>query len=685
MPLYNTQIDQIGEQLEDLGEAEVLGEHQAYFFISPNREKYLVKKSLNLITHKKDPEYYHFLEALASRFYDFFSPETYTAKTKLIKTSTGEVNIGSLWIDEFIPYDYITLPFIQDGKIISTINSKAYEIHGYISMLLTAKLIGNYDCIGKGINAGVKYNKEKDIYENVKIDTGGSFLFVSDNPINHIFGMLVEFTHKIEKIYHQNGNELPDFATHIPLELIDSGDATKLDELFNKVNIFIDYFYPNFDVRDLLIDKLSYNEIKRHKELYHQFVFAVHKLVHATNEDLVSLIYEEMPESINGEDLKAIKSNIYDQIKLRQETMAQIYKAELEYYKLYVQFSDSMTFEVMKFKALINADIFSETSPKLMDEEQINIAQRQFSRLVGNKIDQYEISTGGIAPKEISLLFSTLKDLINSIESEDLNLVRAILKNRPSLASKINFILTIEENHGTSAILRTKKHMDLKTAELLLDHGVNPRKQILYQENEDGSIEKIYFDIVYQLPENLQALILQREIEMSCSFLEIEDLEIIEEEFNFFSESNSEFDEEERTLDQEILNINYISEIVGQRFLDEVPNYFLLFTQKSGSLVLKYLNSLTKELDLILEYIENIDLTIAMIFHVEDVFNSLNGNISPWHIYLGSGEIIPEDGYYGGDYGGSGYEESYHHYDNNPPPYISLLVGKSSSNATTDK
>ena len=40
MPLYNTQIDQIGEQLEDLGEAEVLGEHQAYFFISPNREKY---------------------------------------------------------------------------------------------------------------------------------------------------------------------------------------------------------------------------------------------------------------------------------------------------------------------------------------------------------------------------------------------------------------------------------------------------------------------------------------------------------------------------------------------------------------------------------------------------------------------------------------------------------------------
>lgn len=681
MRSYNTQIDQITFQ----NKADVLGEHESSFFVGRNGEKYLVKTGLNLITEAKDPEYYYFLEALAARFYEFFSPETYTAETKLVTTSTGEVNIGSLWIDEFIPYDDIILPLIQDDRIVTTINSHIYEVQGYISMLLTARLIGNHDCIGKGINAGVKYNKERDLYENVKIDTGGSFLFITDNPINHIFGIAVQYTNKIEQTYNEyDEGELPDFVTYIPLELIDNEDHTKLNNEFSSINIFIDYFHPNYDVRDLLIDKLPYAEIAKNKELYHQLVFAIHRLVSATNEDLISLIYDEMPESINGEDLNIIKSDIYDKINLRREKMAQIYRVELEYYKLYIEFSDSMDFETMKSLALTSSQNSSKKLESLMDDLQIIIVQKQFTRLIINKIGQYEFITKN-SLKEENLLFSRITYLIKAVEIEDFNMVNAILKNRPTLVSHINTVLTIEENHGTTAILRTKKHLDLRIAKLLLDYGANPRKQILYENDEDGSIKKHYFDVVNQLPENLKALILEQEEKMGCSFLEIEDLEIIEQ-YYYLSDSSSECDTEEKEPDQNIVNFNFISEIIGQNFLDELPNYFSLFTKKSGTMALQYINSLVQNLNLILEHIEDYSLTTAIILNIENIFDSLNRDINSWHIYLGLEEINPDEYHDDGYYSGGGYYQ----YDDassnvNNSPFPTILVGKISNSTTLDK
>lgn len=435
-------------------------------YSNQNPIKYLIKST------EINSNYY--LETLGARFYRFFSSDSIVAKTQLINLDNSNVRVGSSWIDDFTPYKDNT-PYIKNNKIVINIENQEKEIAGYISALITARFIDDQDVVGLGVNAG--YNRYT--YQNIKIDPGRSFGFM--NLDDSKLSIAAYFTKKIV----EDGMK---FHGYVPLGFLEINNPLNLDQRFVQTSTFIDYYYPEYDTRDLLIGEITYNEILEKQSLYNQMASTIEKLVTMTKEELSLLIGYHMPKKVNGEYLGKVKKKIFKQLLERQKVMQQLYAKEIEYMKLY-RANPFLRFNKLKILAQSNINYITTLKrPLINNGDAIKIKDKL------NNNWHLALQTKGICPI-IALDPSLIKSLemrkaavlqypslIRAIETDDLRLVQVMLQSYPHLIKSINYIEDVERNGVsiyTSALMRTNYiNNKLEIAKLLLEYGANPREQI---------------------------------------------------------------------------------------------------------------------------------------------------------------------------------------------------------------
>lgn len=352
--------EQINEGLLLSGPEDFTGDHEAYIATN-SQSKYYVKTNYNPHSKISDPQFSYYLEVLAARFYSFAATKTITAETTFFVRGDGSINLASKWVENFVPYAISGLPYISGNKIVVKIEGEEKEVHGYLEMLLVAKWINNYDCIGKGVNAGYIIAEDGEVY-NVKIDPGGAFSFVNNQLFNVIFGPVLHINQKMVKKYLEVHRDDPDFYTDIPLEMLDNYNPLHLNDRFIEINLILNNYYQDIDTRDLLIDNLRYQDIIKSPYLRNILASTVYKIITTTDFELRFLVYEDMPNIINAEDIDSVKESVLNAMILRREKIFQLYQEEVEFY--YSSESISIRLQPEILSPLISAEEARDTALK---------------------------------------------------------------------------------------------------------------------------------------------------------------------------------------------------------------------------------------------------------------------------------------------------------------------------------
>ncbi len=305
-------------------------------------------------------------EIWGARLYAFFAGPrgTKMAKTRLVSRlgdiASDDLHLGSRWLDHFESYytsDHDPLMLsIKDDKVIASQDGKNYTIKGFIAMLVVARFIEDFDCLGWGSNAGF-INDARSLpngdvaYQNAKIDPAQALDF------EHL-SMPVIF-HLQQKIMNKH------FHTHLPIAFIDPHNM-KLRSNLGSINS-LEHFYPQFDTRDLLLGSMTYREISEHPKLYHEMAKTIESIVNGRDEDLLMLLHHNMPSFVNGRDLAETQQVLFDQLVKRKKFMGELYAQEVEYVRLHrelKQAGHAISFADMKqYAARIVEDSRGDRAP----------------------------------------------------------------------------------------------------------------------------------------------------------------------------------------------------------------------------------------------------------------------------------------------------------------------------------
>ncbi len=333
--LDRTQISYVQKQLQLVEQFPTVGSsggriHQQVIAKRPNKPptQYFIKPEDDSDNSPISKEIW------GARLYAFFAGPrgTKMAKTRLIHQlgdiASNDLHLGSRWLDHFESYytsDYDALILsIKDDNIIAAKDGKNYTIKGFIPMLVVARFIEDFDCLGWGSNAGFINNARSlpngdIIYPNAKIDPAQALDF------EHL-SMPVIF-HLQQRIMNKH------FHTHLPIAFIDPSNM-RLRSNLGSINS-LEHFYPQFDTRDLLIGSMTYREVSEHPKLYHEMAKTIESIVNGRDEDLLMLLHHNMPNSVNGRDLAETQHVLFDQLLKRKKFMGELYAQELEYVRLH--------------------------------------------------------------------------------------------------------------------------------------------------------------------------------------------------------------------------------------------------------------------------------------------------------------------------------------------------------------
>lgn len=429
-----TIIDQKSAELS-IVRAELTGEHEG-FIANNEANKYFVKTNYIPRSDSYDSQMSYYLEVLAARFYKYFSSLSITADTSFFVREDGTTNVASRWIDNFTPYAEVGLPYISGDKVVILINGEEREVYGYIEMLLTSRFIGNYDCIGKGVNAGYVIDESGRVI-NVKIDPGGSFPFVDNKLFNAIFGPVLNLNQKMCKKYLSEHRDAPDFEASIPLEMIDFSHPLMLDSDFVQINAFLYYYFPDFDTRDLLLANIRYRDIFNSPVLYQELSEIIYKIVTIGENTLKSLIYEDMPESINGENLLEIKNSLYEAMKIRRTSIYKLYQEAFKFYRAQLTTHQEIILENIPLINFLDKNNLARKSIKILENlidhieaEKITgpdlslLTKEEFVKLCEQQLKDFQNDV-----PELSLLHPNTEGVMQLISEGKFDLARAILNS----------------------------------------------------------------------------------------------------------------------------------------------------------------------------------------------------------------------------------------------------------------
>ena len=389
----------------------------------------------------------HLRELAGAVFYAHFSGEqgTQTAKTRLVADQGQKIRTGSRWLDDFTTYHAAQkLPNIVDGKV----TLEDGEVKGYIPMLVVAKFIQDFDCIGSSANAGylktprIREDGSK-LYTNVKIDPGRSFGFLDQSQANLSDISIGVVSHLTRKMADEK------FHTTIPLDFIDPDSPTSLRPELDGLKLAIENAYPNLDPRDLLLGEMTYAEIAANPKTYHQMAKTIAAIVNAGDEELRNLI-ELVPSSINGEEVSEFKEQLFQQMLVRREMMHKLYPHEVEYMELYHQANldgKQVGFEELKAQAArrVKRKAAPEVSMPLSETLKVDVQDATSELLIaaiahGNQALAESLLTKSPDLNNISTLNPTKIEqtaLTMAINSDSLEFTQIILEKTGDIDSKI--------------------------------------------------------------------------------------------------------------------------------------------------------------------------------------------------------------------------------------------------------
>lgn len=445
-------------------------QHQVMLYAN-NKELYLVKSLIKgreslekqfLRTEK--PEAVYLMEFLGARFYQYFAKDTNVAEVKFIKMNDGSLKLSSKWINNYHAYDSSSAPKIQGDKLVINVDGSNHNIEGVIQDLVLARFIGDYDCVGNidvSANLGyvVEHNLEAGevVYKNVKIDPGAAFSFAFTNLENKALyanmGAITLLTNKIYKKYIDA--QQPEFYTSIPLSMIDfTEEGAFLARDISQLSAFIDFYYPELDIRDPLIGAISYKDIIKNEKLYQEFALSIYKIVTSSNEELRSLVFDNTPSEINGENVEAVKEEIFKQLLVRQKQLEQLYALEVEYIKISHQKGEPLSFEEMLKIAKSNI-IYQQIDHLDTGQQFASLKTEVFNKALESALSKIERGLEiEIEEDEIFCVWTFgFGSLISYIQDENFNMVQLILRNRPDLVAKINDQL-ISDYYGNYSLKR---------------------------------------------------------------------------------------------------------------------------------------------------------------------------------------------------------------------------------------
>ncbi len=351
---------------------------------------YMLKKAINCSIQ-------HLREVIGARCYAYFagSKGTIIAKTRLVtraeedtsyissdeedisETSSGEslffahpnpplkIDLGSRILPQsFVQYSRDNGPRINSaGRIVVSVNNIDQEVKGYLSAMMVAKFIQDFDCDGFGNNDG--YMITDTGVQNAKIDPGKALGFMDDvhADITDVSeGITILLTYKIF------GDE---YRTFIPLEYLDLNNITQLRPEISVVSDLLKTYYPELDVRDPVIGKITYAEVCNSPKLHHEFAETIYDIVICSEDNLYHLINHNLPESINYLPIGEEQDRIFEQLALRQQVMHKLYPREVEYMKTYREIeasSHSTNFEAIIQTMAVTGSIQPEESALIFDQ-----------------------------------------------------------------------------------------------------------------------------------------------------------------------------------------------------------------------------------------------------------------------------------------------------------------------------
>lgn len=311
----------------------------------------------------------HLLEVTGARFYRHFAGNlgSITAKTRLVEYG-DEVGTGSRMIEGYSDFFRNEKPEITpDGKVMS--GDK--EVKGYIANLVVAKFIQDFDALGYGPNLGMQQEKispgaKRNLHSAIKIDPGNSFGFIPKKIIEHdpdnppsfvnVRNSTAVFLGISTNIQNATMNKTT-FNTTLPLDFVDPNDPLKLRSELGAFKDAVLHVHPNIDTRDILLDGMTYAKISQHQKPYTQMAKTLEAIARSSDETLSQLIYENMPDVINQENVKGTKDNIFRELKKRREIIKELYAQEIEYVDLYrkeKKLGHEINFEELKARAAEN-------------------------------------------------------------------------------------------------------------------------------------------------------------------------------------------------------------------------------------------------------------------------------------------------------------------------------------------
>ncbi len=376
-------------------EANDLGDHQAEIFENAQGMPVLYVKTIKKYNGDADPDNSIFLEVLAYRFINRFLPQQISAETNFFETLTGEMSISSNWINNYIPIYEASLPYAQDGAFRVNINGESRILQGnFFNNLLFMRFIGLGDSIGKGANTGYVLNEDGTV-TLAQIDFGGGFAFANYEDYNPLNSLSLHIIQRFNKKYIKEYENDPDYITFIPLEMYNANEEDLIDTRFQLEESFLTYYEQDYNIRDLLFGFYTYKEIRENEFLYSQFLEALLNVLNITSEQISSLVEDDMPSAIAGEDLQPLKDNIVVSLFSRQAVIRQIY-----------------------FEALLEES--NNVVLTLMDDLSLDSVRSLVENRLFNQLVFIEKSTGITPQEEVELLLGpTVVDSLSSDEEED--------------------------------------------------------------------------------------------------------------------------------------------------------------------------------------------------------------------------------------------------------------------------
>ena len=169
-------------------------------------------------------------------------------------------------------------------------------------------------------------------------------------------------------------------------------------------------------MRDPVIGKITYAEVRNSPALYHEFAETIYDIVTWSEENLYHLISHNLPESINYCDTGYAKEVILEQLRLRQKVMHRIYPQEVEYMERYREFEAAAPFS--RFENIM----------EMMNANSLITPQEKFPVLDQNVLMQSEGLTYEIAQVWQKLLQTA------ELAKQDLQLLDIIAKAKESIS-----------------------------------------------------------------------------------------------------------------------------------------------------------------------------------------------------------------------------------------------------------